>query len=467
MPSNELRSLPGTNLFARRAFLPEGFVRDLRIRLDDSGQITDVARVASPAKEDFDLGAGILLPAACNLHSHTFQRAMAGRTGFRKNLEDDFWSWREEMYRFVARLTPEQVEAIAALAFVEMLEAGYAAVGEFHYLHHQPDGSSYANPAELSSRIFAAAASSGIGLTHLPVLYSHGNAGCSPLSDRQFRFGCDFDRFEKLVTAAKRELQMLPSDTRIGIAPHSLRAVAPGDLEAAATMEPDGPVHIHAAEQEREVAEIVHELGARPVRYLLDACDLNPRWCVVHATHMNEQESVGLAKSGAVAGVCPITEADLGDGTFNGNAYCNSGGILGVGTDSNVRISLSLELAQLEYSQRLALKRRNVLTQSGERSGESLYLRALRGGAQALARPSGSLEPGLLADLVVLDGDHISFSAADDSEILDSWIFGSSGNAVRDVWSAGRHVVQGGRHRARESIERDFRAAIAELRKDG
>ncbi len=447
-------------IFADSALLPSGWARDVRVTLD--GQ--RIARVeAGAAAGPGDARAGILLPAPGNLHSHTFQRAMAGLTGMRTDGRDSFWTWRETMYRFAARLTPERVEAIAAMAFMEMQEAGYAAVGEFHYPHHRPDGTPHADIAETTRRIVAAAGATGIGLTHLPVLYSYGGAGRMPLEPGQRRFGNAPDRFARLVEAAGEALHALPPDARLGIAPHSLRATAPDELHAVVAAHPGVPVHIHVAEQTREVAQIEAWLGARPVEWLLDNAPVGPDWCLVHATHMTDAETRALAASGAVAGLCPVTEADLGDGLFEGAAYLRAGGAFGVGTDSNVRIALAGELRMLEYGQRLRMRARTVMTEPGEGVGQSLYRRAARGAARALARDAGEIAASRLADLLALDAAHPSLCALSPDRLLDGFVFSAGREAVTDVWSAGRHRVRAGRHVARGHIVPAYRRALADM----
>ncbi len=453
-----------TILSARHALLPDGWAENVHVSIGDDGRIQSVSREQDSTAAGDAVQAGILLPAMANLHSHSFQRAMAGRTEFRAKGRDSFWTWRELMYRFTAILTPEQVEAIASLVFMEMLEAGYASVGEFHYVHHQPGGAAYDDPAEMSLRIFAAATTSGIGLTHLPVLYAFGGAGEKPLNAEQARFGNDGGRFATLVDAARaKAAKLLPADARIGIAPHSLRATSPALLRDVTAHFSDGPIHIHIAEQPREVEDVSTWLGARPVEWLLDNMTVDQRWCLVHATHMTEAETIALAKSGAVAGLCPITEANLGDGPFNGPEYLEAGGAIGLGSDSNVRISLAEEIRTLEYSQRLRDGSRNVLATGEGSVGETLYRRCLAGGARALGRNSGQIANGQLADLVVLDGDNLVFAGLAPEQYLDGWIFGGGDRVVQDVWSAGRHMVRHGRHIAREAITTRYRSAIAEL----
>ena len=451
-----------TALFAQRALLPRGWAERVRLEIDETGRLSSVTADSAPQPGDQHLGSGVLLPAPGNLHSHAFQRAMAGMTEYRSARHDDFWSWRNLMYRFLDVLRPDEIEAIAALVYVEMQEAGYAAVGEFHYVHHQPGGDSYDNIAELSDRIYAAAGATGIGLTHLPVLYSHGGAGRQALAGGQLRFGNDLDRFATLHQAAATGLKSLPGDCRIGVAPHSLRATDPEQLKQLKDRFGSGPIHIHVAEQVREVEEIDAWLGARPVAWLLDNVDMDARWCCIHATQMDDRETAGLARSGAVAGLCPITEANLGDGIFDGQAFAEAGGRYGVGSDSNIRISLSEELRQLEYSQRLRHRARNVLAQDGS-TGETLYRQILFGGAAALGRDSGALEAGRLADLVAIDADHVALCGLGTGQLLDGWIFAADDAVVRDLWSAGRHCVHDGRHRQRDAVEQRFRDTMRQL----
>jgi len=471
-------------IFAKQALLAEGWAGDVRLSIN-AGTIAGITAGAAPAPGDARVDT--LLPALANLHSHSFQRAMAGMTEHRLAGKDSFWTWRDLMYRFTAHLSPEQIEAIAAFVFVEMQEAGYASVGEFHYLHHQPDGTPYDDPGELSARIAAAAGATGIGLTHLPVLYTYGGAGQAPLQPGQARFGNSVDRFGDLVARARRAVAALPGDCRTGIAPHSLRATSPGDLAAALAAHEGGPVHIHIAEQPREVADIEAWLGARPVEWLLRNADVTPAWCLIHATHMTGAETRSLAASGAVAGLCPITEANLGDGPFNGPAYLTAGGAFGIGSDSNVLISLTEELRMLEYSQRLRDMARNVMV-AGEGEGQNgghnggqngaheggqngtggsvgtaLYRGAARGGAQALGRKAGRIAVGQLADLVAIDSQDTALMALPRHQLLDGLAFAATDRVVTDLWSAGRHAVRDGRHIARDAIETRYRSAMKTL----
>ncbi|MEI9905420.1 MAG: formimidoylglutamate deiminase [Asticcacaulis sp.] len=392
------------------------------------------------------------IPGMPNLHSHAFQRAMAGLTEQKTADKDSFWTWREVMYRYLERLTPDDIEAVAALAFMEMLEGGFTRVGEFHYLHHDATGARYADPAEMAGRIVNAAAVSGIGLTLLPVFYAHSGFGGQAPSQGQRRFINDLNSFEDVWHGARRHAARLP-DAVMGVAPHSLRAVTPEEL-AAVSMISDGPVHIHIAEQEREVADCLAWSGARPVEWLLDNAEVDDGWCCVHATHMTAVETTALAGSGAVAGLCPVTEANLGDGIFPAVDFLKAHGRFGVGSDSNVLIDAAQELRLLEYSQRYVHKARNIV--------EGLYAKALHGGAQALGVTSGIVE-GAAADIVSLRADHAALCDKSGDVRLDAHIFAASGS-IDCVWRFGRKVVENGRHVGREAIFDAYRQTVERLR---
>ena len=447
-------------IFAKQAKLSTGWASNVRVTHAD-GRITDIAPNQTP--DAHDTCVDTLLPALANLHSHSFQRAMAGMTEYRMAGKDSFWTWRDLMYRFTANLTPEHIEAIAAFVFLEMQEAGYASVGEFHYLHHQAGGTPYADLGELSGRIAAAAATTGIGLTHLPVLYTYGGAGQAPLQDGQARFGNSVDRFNDLVAKARDVVAHLPADCRVGIAPHSLRATSPDDLKAVLAAHTAGPVHIHIAEQPKEVADISAWLGARPVDWLLANAEVTTNWSLIHATYMTADETLKMAKSGAVAGLCPVTEANLGDGPFNGPSYLEAGGAFGVGSDSNVLISLTEELRTLEYSQRLRDVARNVMVVGEGSVGDTIYTGAAKGGAQALGRGAGEIAVGELADIVAIDSAAPSMCALRQDQILDGLVFAAKDDVVTDVWSAGRHAVQSGRHVKRDDIVAAYKLAMQSL----
>lgn len=447
-------------LFFDHALLPSGWARDVRISVVD-GSIVSVADAAPRAGADRI--AGIAVPGVPNLHCHAFQRGMASRAERRGPGTDSFWTWREVMYRFLQRLSPEDVEAIGAFAYMEMLEAGFTTVGEFHYLHHDVDGRPYADLAEMAAGIAAAAAQTRLGLTLLPSFYAHGGFGGAPPAPGQRRFINDPERFLDLVERSRAAVSGLPA-ARVGIAPHSLRAVTPATLRAICRSTPEGPIHIHAAEQAKEVEDCVTALGRRPVEWLLANAELDSRWCVVHATHTTEAELTALAASHAVVGLCPSTEASLGDGIFDGATYLAAGGSFGIGTDSNIQIDAAAELRQLEYSQRLRRRARNIMTlREGDSTGRRLFAAALAAGAQALQRPIGALAAGLRADVVVLDPEHPDLAARSGDLWLDGWIFVAGRSAVKTVLVGGETVVEAGRHRMRTAIEARFKTAVAKL----
>ena len=448
-------------IHAKTALLGSDWVHDLRVEVED-GRISSLESQATAQPDD--VKANVLLPALGNLHSHAFQRAMAGMTETRAAGHESFWTWRTLMYRFLDRLTPDQIKAIAALVFMEMQEAGYASVGEFHYIHHRPGGAPYAQLSELSQRICAAADQAGIGLTHLPVLYTYGGVNQEVLAGGQLRFGNNVDRFRRLVDDCRTHLPHV--DSQIGIAPHSLRATSPDDLKQVLAQTDEGPIHIHISEQLREVADVQAAFGLRPTAWLLSNAQVNTRWCLIHATHMSDDETRALAQSGAVAGLCPITEANLGDGIFNGADFIENGGTFGVGSDSNVRISLPEELRTLEYSQRLRDMARTVLVQGDGSVGHTLYRGAARGGAQALGREAGEIAVGKLADLVAIDRTHPTLCTLRDDQLLDGLCFAAPDGTVTDLWSAGRHQVRAGRHIARDAILSAYRTAMTNLLAD-
>jgi len=452
-----------TILWANHALTTNGWKRNVRLEIDEIGVIAGIA-TDSEADSGVDAKRDILLPAVSNLHGHAFQRAMAGLTERRgPNPRDTFWTWRQLMFRFLDRLTPDHVEAIAAFAQMEMLEAGYANNTEFHYLHHRPDGHRYDNIAEMAERIAAAAEQTGIGLTLLPVHYRYGGCDKRPLGPGQIRFGNAPEQFAGLYEESKKILKNLPADTRIGVAPHSLRAVGREDLTAAVALSDGGPIHMHLAEQTAEVEEVKAARGKRPVEWLLENADVDARWCLIHCTRMEERETLDLAKTGAVAGLCPITESNLGDGVFDGARYLNAGGRIGVGSDSNIRISLSEELRALEYGQRLRDKSRAVLATSEKSTARRIYDAVARGGARAAGRDAGRIETGALADLMALDGSAVDFLGREGDTILDTYIFAGDDRMVRDVWAAGRHMVSEGRHIAHDAIAGRYRDAMKRL----
>lgn len=450
-----------TRIHAPRALLPGGWARDVTVSVDVVGAIVAVEPGTSRnAAED---AGGILVPAMPNVHSHSFQRGVAGRTGRASaGGEDSFWTWRQVMYAFLDRLDPDGFEAIAAQGYVEMAKAGYGAVAEFHYVHHDAAGRSYADRSEMSKRALAAARTAGTPLTLLPVYYAHGGFGAEPPSQAQRRFVMSTEAFAALVES----IEPIARAQRaiVGVAPHSLRAVTPAELaRVVEAAPPHCPIHIHVAEQAREVEASLAWSGRRPVEWLLDHCAVDRRWCLVHATHMEAHETRALAASGAVAGLAPTTEADLGDGTFPGVDYAAAGGRWGVGSDSNAIVDPFAELRQLEYSQRLATGRRNLMQEGAAGSiGASMWLAAAKGGARACGRRTGELAVGADADLVVLDPDDPALAGHGDT-VLDAAIFGPCRAPVRHAMLGGRWVVRDGRHHDEDAVLERYRAAMARI----
>jgi formimidoylglutamate deiminase len=450
----------------RQALLPDGWHDNVLVSVDAAGLIAKAVPNTSDATAT--LLGGSVLPGMPNLHSHAFQRAMAGLAERSGPGNDSFWTWRETMYRFAAKLTPEDVEAIAGQLYAEMLEAGFTAVAEFHYLHHQPDGTPYADPAELSRRILAAADTAGIGLSHLPVLYRYGGFGGKEPQERQRRFLHDADAYARLLQALAPQMQNR-SDRRLGIAPHSLRAVTPDLLRdgiaALDAIDSAAPIHIHIAEQTAEVDDCLAWSGKRPVQWLLDQGLVSKRWCLVHATHLDADETRRLAGSNAVAGLCPTTEANLGDGIFPAADYMTAGGRIGIGSDSHISVSVAEDLRLLEYGQRLAHRSRTLLAGGPDRStGRRLFEAALKGGAQALGQPMGAIAPGHRADFVLLDAEAPSLAGRSGDMALDAWIFSNQTRpAIRDVYVAGTRVVENGRHIRSEDLAARHGRALRRL----
>jgi formimidoylglutamate deiminase len=434
--------------FARDALLPQGWARDVCIEVDGGGAIARVSSVREGEKL-----AGPVLPGMANLHSHAFQRAMAGLTEMRGPGQDDFWTWRELMYRFVERVNPKQAKAIAAYVYIEMLLHGYTAVGEFHYVHH---------PAGMLVSHLDAARETGIALTLLPSLYMWSGFGQKPLQARQKRFSSDVSQ---LLSILERMHRLSSPDTNVGVAPHSLRAVDPGALkELVAAVPGDAPIHIHAAEQAREVDECKAALGKRPLEWLLAEMPVDERWCVVHATHMTDEETRALAASGAVVGLCPTTEGNLGDGVFPLAEYRASDGRYGIGGDSHVSRDPAEELRLLEYFQRITRRKRNLTT--GDKTpavGTTLWLEAAAGGAQALGRRMGAIAPGMRADLVVLDPEHVDLHGRSGDAIANALVFAGANGMVRDVMVAGRWLVKNKRHAKARTASAAYRRALKTL----
>ena len=453
--------------FFDSALLASGWARDVRVSVDDDG---DISQIESDARDDRNGSVhipGVALPGMPNLHSHAFQRALAGLAEFRSRPGDSFWSWRRIMYDFVERLTPEQLEAVAAQLYLEMLKSGYTSVAEFHYLHRDPEGRPYAEIGRMSQSVIEAASVTGIGLTHLPVLYLSSGFGRAQVEAGQRRFASDGLEDYLALVASLQPLARANPQLTIGLAPHSLRAV-PGAVlleldRALPELECEGPVHIHIAEQLREVEDCLAHTGLRPVNWLLEHLAVDRRWCLVHATHLTPAETARLAASGAVAGLCPTTEANLGDGLFPLSDYLAADGCLGVGSDSNSSVSPVEELRWLEYGQRLVQRERNISADPVlPHVGRKLWQSACDGGARALGRRAGAIAPGRRADLVVLDPEHPALIGRTGDTLLDSFVFSGNTNPVRDVICGGQRVIEQGRHSREVEIGRGFRRAIRE-----
>ena len=448
--------------FAERALLPNGWANDVRLEVSADGRLTKVA--ANASAEAAERLRGPVLAGMPNLHSHAFQRAMAGLAEVAGNPNDSFWTWRDLMYRMVGRINPEQLQVIARQLYIEMLKAGYTSVAEFHYVHHDTQGQPYADPTELSRQISQAAAASGIGLTLLPVLYSHSGFGGQAPNDGQRRFINSTENYLDLQARLQPILTAQPAQ-HLGLCLHSLRAVTPQQInEVLAASDKACPVHIHIAEQQKEVDDCLAWSGKRPLQWLYDHVEVDERWCLVHATHANADEVKRMAKSRAIAGLCLTTKANLGDGIFPAVDFLAQGGRLGIGSDSHVSLSVVEELRWLEYGQRLRDQRRNRLYRSDQPMvGRTLFDAALDGGAQALGQPIGRLEVGKRADWIVLDGNDPYLATATEDGILNRWLFAGGDRQVRDVLVNGHRVVRDGRHAGEEDSRRAFTQVLKDL----
>lgn len=448
-----------TDLFFDTALVGGTWEHDVRVRLDAAGWITSVEPDTTPQGAQHVPGTAV--PGVPNVHSHAFQRAMAGLAEHGSPTGDSFWTWRERMYEFLRELTPDDVQAVAAQLQVELLRHGFTAVGEFHYLRNDVHGHRYDDPVEMGRRILASAEQTGIGVTMLPTLYRAADFGEAAASAEQRRFVASVE--DLIGDIAVLGAGAPAGSVRVGLALHSLRAVPPNELaiavEAARGMDPTLPIHIHVAEQQREVEACLEWSGARPVEWLLDHAPVDSHWCLVHATHIEPGEIHGIAASGAVVGLCPATEANLGDGLFPYEDFVAAKGKWAIGTDSHVSRSPATELRTLEYGQRLATHGRNVAASSHFGStGRALLEAAWVGGAAACGRRLGRLAPGYRADIVVLDPDHTSLVGRDGDAILDAWIFSGEDTPVRDVLCGGRWVVREGRHVEQEAVAARYRA---------
>lgn len=448
-------------LFAPDALLPTGWAKNVLLEWNTDGQLTRVQAHALPPPHTAQ-ATGPVIPGLPNLHSHAFQRAFGGLTEYRGEAQDSFWSWRTLMYRFAQRITPEQLESIATWLYIEMLEAGYTSVCEFHYVHHDRHGQPYADDATLAHCLLRAAHQTGIGLTLLPVLYQTSGFGATPPTDGQRRFVRSTDNMLRLLERLKPVCEA--QGARLGLAPHSLRAVPPDSLREALaglqSIDASAPVHIHIAEQTGEVEACLAWSGQRPVEWLLNHTEVDARWCLVHATHMTADENQRAAQSGAVAGICPSTEANLGDGIFDMPRWLAHGGAWGVGSDSHATVNAAEELMLLEYGQRLHLRQRNVLASATQpQVATAMTLQALQGGAQAAGRAIAGLAVGQQADFVALDARHIALAGLPAPEMLSSHVFASHrSSALQGAWVAGQPRVTAGRHALHDEAARSFAA---------
>lgn len=451
--------------FARYVLLPDGWQENVMIESNSSGMITKI--IQNEEALNCEILDGIVIPGMPNLHSHAFQRAMAGFTEFAANPQDNFWSWRELMYQFALSLSPEDIGAIAAQLYLEMLKSGYTRVGEFHYLHHDINGAAYSDKAATSLSVINAAKSVGIGITHLPVLYHYGGFNNQKPGEGQRRFINSVDGFLKILGDLHKTYQD-DSAVNIGMAHHSLRAVSQ-DMLAEATAQaidinPNLPMHIHIAEQQKEVDDCLEFIGKRPVEYLYDAADIDENWCLVHATHLNDNEISMIAQSRAVAGLCPTTETNLGDGIFPLPEFIAAQGRFGIGSDSHISVSVPEELRLLEYGQRLTHQRRNIAHDSADKNiGAFLYKNACKGGAQALGVLAGEIKENARADYVVLNEDHPLLYGKGRDQILDSYVFAGSEPLVKDVIVSGRIIIRNGQHPMEDSITRAYKKTLQKI----
>ncbi len=448
-------------IWANSALLASGWADSVEIKIDAMGNIATISPDLPYTDGD---RVEVLLPAIPNVHSHAHQRAMAGLGERAGDTRDSFWTWRKVMYHYLERIQPENLFHIAAQLYLEMLKAGYSCVGEFQYLHHDLNGQVYDNPAEMSVQCLQAATQVGIGFTALPVLYRYGGFDSAAALDGQKRFLNDADGFVEIV---KRLQSTTTNDTNcsVGIAPHSLRAINRELLtEVIASLEGLAAIHVHVAEQAREVDDCLDWSGKRPVEWLFENFAVDRKWCLIHATHINDQETAAMAGSGCVAGLCPTTEANLGDGFFNAPEYCAQRGCWAIGSDSHISIDPVEELRWLEYGMRLQTHGRNVLvSDANANTGRNLLDGALAGGARACGRNIGSIVEGYRADFVILDDEHPRLYGRSRDDLIDSWIFSGNSNLVRDVYIGGNKVINHGHHVDEDSIARNYRNTLDEL----
>lgn len=410
-----------------------------------------------------DDGGSPRLPAMTDAHSHAFQRALAGRAEYRQSGQDDFWSWRELMYRSLDRIDPDLMLAIATELYVELVRQGYARVCEFHYVHNAPDGRPYADRTVMADALVEAARVAGIGLTLLPVLYTSSGFGGAAPTRGQRRFVQSVDDYLRMV--ADLEACAGAGGYAVGTALHSLRAVTPQDMSLVLDARRHGPVHIHAAEQVGEVDACLRHTGMRPVEWLLAHADIGPRWTVVHATHMTDEEAAALARSGATVALCPTTEASLGDGFFNADAFLGAGGRFAIGSDSNVCSDPCEELRLLEYGRRLRARRRVLgIDRDMANAGAWAWRNASAAGAHVSGMATGTIEAGARADFVVLDTDHPTLAGLSGDTLVDALVFGGGDGAIRETWVEGKRITADGRHPREETTRAAYRRAMIKLR---
>lgn len=451
-----------TGAHFRLALTADGWRHNLSAHFAPDGTIARLAEDNNP--EDLPVYDAPVVPGITDLHSHAFQYAMAGLSEVRRNPVDSFWSWRDIMYFFALTLSPEDTKAIAARLYLALLKGGYTGIVEFHYLHNDLDGTPYARPEELSLAIFEAAGMTGIDLTHLPVFYAHSNFGGLPPTDGQRRFINDLDSYAAMIDALKGPAAQ--AGHTLGIAPHSLRAATPEEIGELLALRddllPGCPVHIHVAEQVKEVEDALAHTGRRPVEQLFEIAPVDQRWCLIHATHLSDQEVRMIARSGATVGLCPMTEANLGDGIFRATDFLDQGGVFGIGSDSNIATSAATELQQLEYSQRLRDRQRNVLASTGQpHVAANLWTRAVQGGARAAGHPEQGIAVGGRASFVTLTSpEPAAMAAVEARSMLDFHVFAGRGFHVGDVVVRGRRVIRDGHHPEEEAILARYGAAM-------
>lgn len=447
-------------------YLPHGWQQNVSVLVDDNGYYSSIEQDDNPSK--LPVIGGITIPGTANLHSHAFQRAMAGLAEKRGDSNDSFWSWRDTMYRFVNIIEPDDLYAIASKLYIDFLKGGFTSVAEFHYLHNALNGQRYENIAEMSLAIRRAAVTSGIALTHLPVFYAHSGFGGKPANEGQRRFVNNIDSYEKLLIELAISDPTEKTLFRLGIAPHSLRAITPDELTAIQGLRnaitPDGPIHIHISEQKQEVRDCIDHFGVRPIDWLMDNAPVDKTWCLVHATHATPNELSKMASSGAVVGLCPMTEANLGDGIFAAAEFVEQGGSIGVGTDSNIRTNLADELQMLEYGQRLNRQGRNVLASDSQPNvGDFLVTQVNSGGKLATGQPKSDVSVGSRADFIVFPREIDGISWSNGSDYLNYWLFAALDKSPSDVYVAAKQMITGGKHIADEQVNAKFNRTMRHL----